>query len=227
MAKLLLTDELWQRIEPLLPPPKPRRFRFPGRKPLTHRQSLIGILFVLKTGINWNDLPGDRSCGCRSRCRRRLAEWQQAGVWVRLHALLLDELQGADKIDWSRAAVDRSFARALGGEGTGPNPTDRGNKGSNHHAVVDAHGVPLSVTVTAADTPDVTELLEVVDQIPEVRGHPGRPRRRPDELYGDRAYDSQPHWGALRDRGIRPKLARRNTEHGSGLGIYRWVVEQF
>ena len=107
MARPLLTDELWQRIEPLLPPPKPRRFRFPGRKPLTNRQALTGILFVLKTGLKWNDLPRELNCGSGSRCRRRLAEWQEAGVWVRLHALLLDELQGADKIDWSRAAVRR------------------------------------------------------------------------------------------------------------------------
>ena len=228
MAKPLLTDDLWQRIEPLLPPVKPRRFRYPGRKPLSHRQALTGILFVLKTGLNWNDLPRELNCGSGSRCRRRLAEWQEAGVWVRLHALLLDELQGADKIDWSRAAVDSSFARALGGgEETGPNPTDRGKKGTKHHAVVDAHGIPLSATVTAANTPDVKELLEVVDQIPDVRGKPGRPRRRPEALYGDRAYDSQPHREGLRGRGIKPKLARRNTEHGSGLGVFRWVVEQF
>src|SRR5436305_9173991 len=89
MAAPLLPDELWQRIEPLLPPPKPRRFRYPGRKPLTNRQALTGILFVLKTGINWNDLPRELNCGSGSRCRRRLAEWQEAGVWMTLHALLL------------------------------------------------------------------------------------------------------------------------------------------
>ena len=110
MAKPLLTDELWQLIEPLLPSPRSRRFRYPGRKPLTHRQALTGILFVLKTGLNWNDLPQELHCGSGSRCRRRLAEWQEAGVWVQLHALLLDHLQGADKIDWSRAAVDSTFA---------------------------------------------------------------------------------------------------------------------
>jgi transposase len=228
MAKPLLTDALWDRVEPLLPPVKPRRFRYPGRKPLTHRQALTGILFVLKTGLNWNDLPAELNCGSGSRCRRRLAEWQEAGVWARLHALLLDHLRGADRIDWSRAAVDSSAVRALGGgEETGPNPTDRGKKGSKHHAVVDARGVPLAATVTAANTPDVNELLEVVDQVPDVGGKRGRPRCRPEVLYGDRAYDSQPHREALRDRGIRPKLARRNTAHGSGLGVCRWVVERF
>src|SRR5262249_11894150 len=228
MAKPLLTDELWQRIEPLLPPPKPRRFRFPGRKPLTHRQALTGILFVLKTGINWNDLPRELNCGSGSRCRRRLAAGLEAGFWVQLHALLLDELQGADQIDWSRAAVDSSFARALGGgEETGPNPTDRGKKGTKHHAVVDAHGVPLAATVTAAKTPDVQELLEVVDQIPDLPAKPGRPRRRPAALYGEPAYASQPHRAAPGERGTKPRLARRNTEQGSGLGVFRWVVERF
>jgi transposase len=228
MAKPLLTDELWQRIEPLLPPPRPRRFRYPGRKPLTNRQALTGILFVLKTGSNWNDLPCEMRCGSGSRCRRRLAAWHEAGVWVRLHALLLAELRAADQIDWARASVDSASVRALGGGAeTGPNPTDRGKPGSKHHAVVDRHSIPLAATVTAANAPDVTEVLEVVDAIPDVAGKPGRPRRRPDELYGDRAYDSQAHREALRDRGIKPKLARRRTEHGSGLGTVRWVVERF
>ena len=228
MATPLLADELWQRLGPLLPPPKPRRFRFPGRQPLTHRQALTGILFALKTGINWDDLPRELNGGSGSRCRRRLAEWHQAGVWVRLHALLLDELRGADKIDWSRAAVDSASVRALGGgEETGPNPTDRGKKGSKHHAVVDRHSIPLAATATAANVPDVKGLLEVVDQVPDVHGKPGRPRCRPEELYGDRAYDSQPHREALRDRGARPRLARRDTEHGSGLGVFRRVAGRF
>jgi transposase len=228
MAKPLVPDALWERIEPLLPPPKPRRFRHPGRKPLTDRQALTGIVFVLKTGITWNDLPCEMRCGSGSRCRRRLAAWHQAGVWAQLHALLLDELRGADRIDWSRAAVDSSTVRALGGgEETGPNPTDRGRPGTKHHAVVDAHGIPLAASATAANVPEVTQVLEVVDAIPDVRGQPGHPKRRPGELYGDRAYDSEPHREALRGRGVEPQLARRNTPHGSGLGVYRWVAERF
>src|SRR5205085_10657041 len=133
MAQPLLSDALWERIEPLLPPPKTRRFRFPGRKPLSNRQALTGILFVLRTGIRWNDLPCEMRCGSGSACRKRLQRWQELGIWDQLHHLLLEELQEADKIDWSRAAVDSSFARALGGgEDTGPNPTDRGKKGSKH-----------------------------------------------------------------------------------------------
>jgi transposase len=93
--------------------------------------------------------------------------------------------------------------------------------------VVDANGIPLSATVTAANVPDVNALLEVVDAIPPVAGKVGRPKQRPDEVYGDRAYDSAEHREELRDRSIEPKLAEQHTEHGSGLGVDRWVAERF
>src|SRR3954469_14173350 len=113
--KALLPDELWAKIEPLLPKPKRRRDIYPGRKPLDRRKVLTGILFVLRTGIRWNDLPREMGCGSGSRRRRYLRGWYRAGVWHRLHELLLAELHEADKIDWSRAAVDSAHVRALGG----------------------------------------------------------------------------------------------------------------
>jgi transposase len=123
--------------------------------------------------------------------------------------------------------VDGSFARARGGvEESGPNPTDRGRPGVKHHVLVDAHGIPLAADVTPANVPEIKELLPLVDGIEPVRGKPGRPRQRPEELYGDRAYDSEPHREELRARAIEPKLAKRNTGHGSGLGTFRWVVER-
>jgi transposase len=227
--KALLPDELWAKIEPLLPRPKRRRFRHPGRKPLDRRKVLTGILFVLRTGIRWNDLPSELGWGSGSRCRRYLQKWHRAGVWNRLYALLLGELDDADKIDWSRAAVDSSSVRALGGgTKTGPNPTDRGRPGSKHHAVVDGHGVPLSAITTAAHVPDVTALPEVVDAIPALRPkRRARRKRHPKKLYADRAYDSQPHRRRMRRRKIEPVFARRRTAHGSGLGKYRWPVERF
>src|SRR6476620_2777722 len=83
----LVTDALWERIQPLLPPPPPRRVRFPGRKPLDYHKILTGILFVLKTGIAWDDLPAELGCGCGKTCRHYLQAWHQAGVWVKLHAI--------------------------------------------------------------------------------------------------------------------------------------------
>jgi transposase len=84
----------------------------------------------------------------------------------------------------------------------------------------------LGVVLTAANAHDVTQLLPLVEAIPPVRGKRGRPRRRPQRVQGDRAYDSQAHRRQLRRRGIEPVLAKRNTEHGSGLGQHRWVVER-
>ncbi|ODT97833.1 MAG: transposase, partial [Planctomycetes bacterium SCN 63-9] len=206
---------------------KPRRSRYPGRKPIEDRKCLVGIIFVLKTGIDWEDLPREMGCGCGMTCWRRLRDWHKAGVRARLHEVLLAELNEAELIDWSKAAVDSRSLRALGGgEETGPSPVDRRKKGSKHHVIVDARGTPLAATVTAANVPDVKQLEPVVDAIPEVRGKPGSPRHRPDEVLADRAYDSQPHRRRLRGRGIRPRIARRGTPHGSGLGKFRWVVER-
>lgn len=115
MAKPLVDDELWKLAEPILPAPKPRRFRFPGRKPITNRQALTGILFVLKTGIPWEYLPQEMGCGSGMTCWRRLRDWQAAGVWQALHELLLAKLQAADQIDWSRAVVDSAAVRAVHG----------------------------------------------------------------------------------------------------------------
>ena len=114
MAKPLVSDELWVRIEPLLPRVE-RRFRYPGRRRLGDRQVLTGILFVLKTGIPWEDLPQEMGCGSGMTCWRRLRDWNDAGVWERLHQVLLDELQDAGQLDWSRAVVDSSHVRAKGG----------------------------------------------------------------------------------------------------------------
>jgi transposase len=225
--KPLVSDELWERVSRLLPPPPRRRFRFPGRKPLDYRMILTGILFVLKTGIAWDDLPAELGCGCGKTCRHYLRLWHQAGVWRKLHALLLAELNGADQIDWSRALIDASFAKAPeGGEDTGPNPTDRRKSGSKHHVMTDAKGIPLSVTVTAANVNEVKELLNVVTSMPPVGGKPGPDREKPDRLQGDRGYDSEPLRRLLRWMGITPVLAKRRTEHGSGLGVYRWFVER-
>ena len=115
MAEPLVSDELWETIEPLLPQPKPRRFRFPGRKPLDRRKALTGILFVLRSGIPWEMLPKEMGCGSGMTCWRYLAAWQEQGIWQKLHEVLLAKLREADAIDWSRAVVDSASVRAVGG----------------------------------------------------------------------------------------------------------------
>jgi transposase len=122
MARPLLPEELWAEIEPLLP--ERRESPKGGRPPLADRLALTGILFVLRTGIQWEDLPQEMGCGCGMTCWRRLRDWHLAGVWDELHRLLLAKLQAADQIDWSRAVVDSSSVRAVLG-GQKPVPTRR------------------------------------------------------------------------------------------------------
>jgi transposase len=110
----VVSDGLWERIEPLLPK-RVRRFRYPGRKPLDDRRVLSGILFVLHTGIAWEHLPQELGFGCGMTCWRRLHAWQEAGVWARLHELLLAELNASGELDWSRAAADTSQIQAKKG----------------------------------------------------------------------------------------------------------------
>jgi transposase len=113
-----------------------------------------------------------------------------------------------------------------GGSATGPSPVDRARNGSKHHLLVDATGIPLAWTLTGGNRNDVTQLIPLLDAVPAVAGRVGRPRRRPDRLSADRGYDHDKYRRQLRQRGITPEIARRNTGHSSGLGRHRWVVER-
>jgi transposase len=97
--------------------------------------------------------------------------------------------------------------------------------GSKHHLLVDATGIPLAWTVTGGNRHDVTRLVPI-ERVPPARGRPGRPRRRPERVTADRGYAHGKYRRELRARGIRREIARRQTEHGSGLGRVRWVVER-
>jgi transposase len=102
-------------IEPLLPKRKPRHRRYAGRAPLPDRAVLTGILFVLRSGLPWNMLPPQMGCGSGTTCWRRLVRWQRAGVWKRLHAVLLVELRRRGQLDVARAIVDSASVRAVRG----------------------------------------------------------------------------------------------------------------
>jgi transposase len=121
MGKLLVPDELWALIEPILP-------KYPhvpgvGKPRIDDRVCLTGIIFVLKTGIPWEDFPQEMGC-CGMTLWNRLDEWRRAGVWEQLHRLLLDKLRGANQIDFSRVIVDSSSVRAVhGGKKQAPAPS--------------------------------------------------------------------------------------------------------
>ena len=160
-------------------------------------------------------------------CWRRLRDWYLAGVWNDIHHILLNHLRHAKRIDFSRFLVDSIHVRAVGGGSqTGPSPVDRRKLGSKMHQLTDAQGVPLATKITPANVNEVEVLVPLVDAVPGIAGQVGRPRRRPEKVQGDRAYDSEPHQEELRNRGIEPLFGKRRTEHGSGLGKFRWFIER-
>ncbi|MDT0500768.1 IS5 family transposase [Halomonas sp. PAR7] len=225
MAKKIVSDELWEIVEPLLPPekPKPRG----GRPPNSNRATLTGILFVLKAGIPWDMLPQEMGCGSGVTCWRRLRDWHEAGVWQRLHQVLLEHLHGADRLDWDRACMDSASIKAKKrGAATGPNPTDRGRPGTKRHLLSDRFGTPLAVRLTGANTHDSVLLEDLLDAVHPVVGRRGRPRQRPRKLHADKAYGARRCRRACRTRHIRPRIARRSIEDGQRLGRHRWVVER-
>jgi transposase len=112
-ADTLIPERLWQAIQPLLPAP-PRRYG--GRPRVDDRACLAGIVYQLRTGVPWRLLPTrELGCGNPITCWRRLRDWQRAGVWRRLHQVLLDQLGRDGQLDWSRASLDSVSVRAKRG----------------------------------------------------------------------------------------------------------------
>ncbi|MGW1784588.1 IS5 family transposase [Streptomyces sp. NPDC002143] len=220
----IVSDELWSLIEPLLPEPVPKLVE--GRPRVPDRLALCGILFVLHTGIQWEYLPQELGFGSGMTCWRRLAAWNEAGVWDQLHVLLLEKLRSKNQLDWARAVIDSPRQGCPAGPKSGPSPVDRARPGSKHHLIVDGQGIPLAVSLTRGNRNDVTQLLPLLDKIPAIAGRVGRPRRRPDALPADRGYDHDKYSRLPRQRGIRPVIAKRGQPHGTGLGIFRYVVER-
>lgn len=111
--RALVSDELWEAVEPLLP----RRAAQPkgGRPWVSDRAVLGGIIFVLETGIAWKRLPPELGYGSGITCWRRVREWQAAGVWERLHQTILNWLGDEGAINWERASLDSTSVRAKKG----------------------------------------------------------------------------------------------------------------
>lgn len=115
MGAALVADGLWELVEPLLPPRRPRLKTKGGRPRVPDRACLRGIVFVLRSGIPWEMLPKDLGCGSGMTCWRRLRDWQQAGIWGLIHFALLDWLSRYSRIDWSRAVLHSCSIRAVFG----------------------------------------------------------------------------------------------------------------
>jgi transposase len=224
MAKPLVSDELWALVAPLLPPepPKPRG----GRPRVPDRAALTGIIFVLKSGIPWELLPPELGCGSGVTCWRRLRDWQEAGVWDRLHRELLDRLGDADQIDWSRASLDSASMAAKRGRAHRPESNGSRQTGQQAPSCGRPDRDPLAALLTAANRHDSVIFEALLDAIPSIKQANGRRRKRPAKLHADKGYDISRCRTALRRRHIRVRIARKGIDSSERLGRHRWVVER-
>lgn len=172
----------------------------------------------LREGTPWRGLRASKEQASGSTLRRTLARWAETDVLGRAHAMMVDLLRrpGPDLI------VDSSSVRAKrGGALTGPNPTDRGKQGTKYHVAVTRDGLPVACAATGANVPDTALFERLFRAALRVMGR-GRLRT----ALADRGYDAEHHRALCRDHGVRPRIGKRKTKHGSGLGKRRWPVER-
>ena len=120
MPRTELTDEQWSKIEPLLPPPRKNPKGGPTPKP--NRPCLEGILWVLRSGASWQHLPRNEGYPSYSTCRRRLIEWEEAGVWLTVWHKFLDELNERGWLQWEECFADGTFSPAKKGANASVKP---------------------------------------------------------------------------------------------------------
>jgi len=216
-----LTDDQWELIEPLIPPP-PQRPDRRGRPWAAARPLFEAVLWVLRSGARWTDLPADYPPPATAHRRYQL--WVDQGVFARLAAQFAHDLHLLGELDLGECFIDGSFVEAKAG-GTAVGPTKAG-KGSKIMVIVDAQGLPVSVAVTNA-TPHEVTLVETTLTERFVNGMPAR-------LIGDKAYDSDGLDATLAAQGITMIAPHRRNRHratqdGRTLRRYtrRWKVERF
>jgi transposase len=172
MQHKLLSDKQWKHLQPLLP-----KLRSKGRPWADNRAVLEGILWVLKTGARWRDLPKEYPSA--STCWRRLRLWEERDVWLRIWRAFLSELDQRGRLDWSESFLDASFAPAKKG-------ASRSAKPAKAKVVADGKGIPLGSQLASAQAAEVKLAETTLEQISVPRGGPGRPLKRPKA--GDRRH---------------------------------------
>jgi putative transposase len=204
VASWELSDSLWERIEPLLPQPKSRyrgrgknRKHVGGRPAADRRKVMAGILYVMRTGCQWNALP--KEFGSGKTAHRYFQRWVRAGVFLRMWQAGLAEYDELKGLAWKWQAADGAMTKApLGGDKTGKNPTDRGKVGTKRSLLVDEHGVPLGIVASGANTPDGRLLEATLEAVPIERPDPETTEQH---LCLDKGYSGEPCARVAEDAG--------------------------
>ena len=224
----LLTEAQWQKIAPLLP--KPPHQRQGGRPWIENRRVLEGILWILRSGARWQDLP--EKYPHPSTCWRRLRDWDKQGVWLAIWRAFLSELNERQQLKWSESFLDGSFAPAKKGARSRKNQAGQGDEvdGGGRRRGCSSGRPPLFCIPGGSPARG-----ETLARIRVGRHHrAGRPRQKPVRVIADKAYDSDPLRKRLRRRGIelicphKKNRVRPATQDGRALRRYRrrWIVER-
>ena len=222
-----LSDALWERAESIILPRPPRPKG--GRPPLSDRQMLGAILYVLRTGIQWNALP--RALGASTTVYDRFRFWESDGLFARMWAAGLQEFDELVGIDWDWQSLDGVMTKApFGGAATGANPTDRGKRGTKRSTLSEGHGLPLTIVVAGAHVPDMKLAAPTLDALVVERPEPTV--EQPQHLCLDAGYDYDlPRYAVERRHYVAHVRPRGEDRANAGSSDplkrpRRWVVER-
>jgi putative transposase len=220
-------DELWQRIEPILledAPPKPT-----GRKRANWRRVLNGILFRMRSGCQWNQMP--KRFGDDSTVHRWFQRWCKNGVFRHVWALLVEQCGELGAVHWKWQSADGALGKArFGGKKVGKNPTDRGKKGTKRSLLVDEKGGPLGLVIDGANRHDTKLLQATIEAV--VVDRPKPTPEQPQHLCLDKAYDNPTGRQAAAAGGYTPHIRKIGEEKAPAPKSQRrhkprrWVVER-
>ena len=224
-----LSDELWGKIEPLLPKPKSRlrgrgkkRRNVGGRPPAEQRKLLAGILYVLRTGCQWN--AGPKEFGSGKTLHRYFQRWVRRGIFKKMWQAGLMEYDETQGIEWEWQAADGAMTKApLGGGATGPNPTDRGKSGTKRSLLVDGRGAPIGIVARGANRHDSPLLGPTLDSIPVERPEPSE--TDPQHLCLDNGYKGEPSEKQAQEHGYnlhRPAPTEEQKKGKKGKQESNW-----
>jgi transposase len=219
-------DEMWERIKRMLPVARPQPKG--GRPRNDDRKMMDAIYYVLRTGIQWKALPS--SVGAGSSVHDRFQEWQQVGVFRKMWAAGLMAYDATHGIEWEWQAMDGAMTKApLGGEGTGPNPTDRSKSGTKRSLLIEGRGVPLGVAVDGANRHDMKMVRSTLEA--QVGKRPKPTQHKPQNMCLDKGYDFDEVRDILAEFGYILHIRARGEETVAkknipGYRVRRWVVER-
>jgi len=193
------------------------------------RQAFAAIVYVLRTGIQWNALP--RELGASSTVHARFQEWERAGFFRRLWQEGLTAYDEWEGIQWTWQAMDGVMTKApFGGGATGPNPTDRAKRGTKRSTLTDGAGIPLAVVVDGANRHDMKLVAATLDGL--VIARPAPTEEAPQHLCLDAGYDYDAVRADVTERGYTAHIRPRGEErqHAGSTDPTkrprRWVVER-